>query len=133
MDIVEAARETLGTPFRHQGRLLGEGLDCAGMVVYAARRAGYDVFDIEGYGPNPANGQLEDALDMQTCLYQVPVPMRESGDLLLLRFLGEPQHLAICAGSTMIHAYLPSGKCCEHDIDTKWAIRIVRVYRFTEL
>ena len=32
-DIVNAARECVGTPFRHQGRVLGVGLDCAGLVL----------------------------------------------------------------------------------------------------
>jgi hypothetical protein len=48
-----------------------------------------------------------------------------------MRFAGDPQHLAICAGDTIIHAYESAGQCCEHRLsDDLWAARIVRVYRF---
>jgi cell wall-associated NlpC family hydrolase len=38
--IVNAARSMLNTPFVHQGRLPGVGLDCVGVVALACERAG---------------------------------------------------------------------------------------------
>ena len=32
-DVVAAAREWLGTPFHHQARLRGVGVDCVGLVI----------------------------------------------------------------------------------------------------
>ena len=52
------------------------------------------------------------------------------GDLLLMRFAGEPQHLAVFTGETIIHAYQATGRVVEHSLDDKWRRRIVRVYRF---
>ncbi|HRF74157.1 MAG TPA: NlpC/P60 family protein [Accumulibacter sp.] len=131
--IVAAARACLGTPFRHQGRQPGAngGIDCAGLVVHVAGALGCSYLDQEGYGTLPANGLLEAALDAQPCLERVfDIDAKQPGDVLLMRFTGEPQHLAILAGETLIHAWEAPGLCCEHNIDATWLARIVRVYRF---
>jgi len=129
-DILSAARQCIGTPFRHQGRLIGFGLDCAGVAIHVARQIGVAHLDVSGYGRTPANGHLERSLDSQPCLERVALGDRKSGDLLLMRFASDPQHLAICAGDTIIHAYESVGQCCEHRLSSMWAARIVRVYRF---
>ena len=129
-DILSAARQCLGTPFRHQGRMLAFGLDCAGVAIHVARAIGAGVMDVEGYGRTPANGQLERSLDNQPCLERVFLEDRRPGDLLLMRFSSDPQHIAIYAGDTIIHAYESVGKCCERRLSSLWASRIVRVYRF---
>jgi len=49
---------------------------------------------------------------------------------LLMRFMGDPQHLAIYAGETIIHAFAAGRKVCEHRLDDVWRARIVRIYRF---
>jgi hypothetical protein len=38
--LVAEARRWLGTPFRHQGRIRGEGVDCIGLVLEPARALG---------------------------------------------------------------------------------------------
>lgn len=130
-DILAAARQCLGTPFRHQGRLLGFGLDCAGVAVHVARQIGAGHLDVSGYGRIPANGELEQSLDAQPCLERVSrIDDRRPGDVLLMRFAGEPQHIAITAEATIIHAYESVGQCCEHRLSSVWAARIARVYRF---
>ncbi len=129
-DILNHARQCLGTPFRHQGRMVGFGLDCAGVAIHVARQIGGGHLDVSGYGRTPADGQLERSLDAQPCLERVALGHRQAGDLLLMRFASDPQHLAICAGETIIHAYEHVGQCCEHRLSSMWAARIVRVYRF---
>jgi hypothetical protein len=37
-----------------------------------------------------------------------------------MRFASDPQHLAICAGETIIHAYEAAGQCCEHRLSGLW-------------
>jgi cell wall-associated NlpC family hydrolase len=129
-DIIAAARECVGTLFAHQGRVVGVGLDCAGVAVHAVRALGVDVLDVTGYGRTPNKGRLAAAMDAQPTLERVPdIADRTAGDILLMRFLGEPQHVGICTGGGIIHAYEAVGMCCEHDICAKWAARIVRVYR----
>lgn len=52
------------------------------------------------------------------------------GDVLLMRFKNDPQHLAIFAGETIIHSYSTVGMVCEHRLADVWIARIVGVYRF---
>ena len=129
--IITAARAALGTPFAHQGRMPGVALDCAGLVVSVAAALGLPYLDSPGYGRSPANGLLEAALDSQPCLVRVATP--EPGDILLMRFQGEPQHLGIFTGETMIHAWQVVGSVCEHRMTEAWLRRVVRVYRFVEV
>lgn len=129
-DLIAAARECLGTPFRHQGRLVGVGLDCVGVVVHALQAVGIDVIDQRGYGDVPSNGLLESAIEQQPTLVRVTTIM--PGDILLMRMLGQPTHVALFTGDTIIHAYDAIGKCCQHRLDARWASRVVRIYRVKE-
>lgn len=129
--ILTEARACIGTPFRHQGRIPGVGLDCAGLLVVVARAIGAEVRDVPAYGRNPAGGLLEATLDAQPCLERVAD--RQPGDLLLMRFASAPQHLAVFAGDTIIHSYQQVGQVCEHRLAGVWAARIVRAYRFREV
>lgn len=129
-DIVAAARECCGTPFQHQGRVLGVGMDCAGVAIHALSVAGGNPVDVLGYGETPNKGALQSALDSQPDLEVVPFPATpQVGDVLLFRFFNEPQHVGICTGSGVIHAYSSIGECVEHGLCSKWLGRIVRVYR----
>jgi len=129
--IVKEAREAIGIPFRHQGRS-DSGLDCAGLVVRCAERSGLDYFDQDDYPRRPGGSRIEAALDAQPCLERIQLTEAAAGDVLLIRFMGDPQHLAIHAGETMIHAWEQIGKVCEHSLDAWRSGKIVRAYRFTE-
>jgi len=128
-DILAAARSQLGVKFRHQARVADQFLDCAGLVAYVATQLNVEFNEWPGYGRSPSQGLLQSVLDNQPCLDKVSD--RQPGDVLLMRFGREPQHLAICAGATMIHSYEAVGQVCEHDLDALWISRITAVYRFT--
>ena len=132
-EILAAARACLGTPFLHQGRIPGVALDCAGLVVAVAQSLGAEYVDRTGYSRAPSHGQLQCALDEQPCLERVAAMDRQPGDVLLIRFAGDPQHLAILAGETIIHSYASVGRVCEHRLSSVWAARIVCAYRFKGL
>lgn len=127
-DILAAARECLGTPFAHQGRIAGVGLDCAGLVCHVAQRLGLQYDAPTNYPRQPYHGLLQQTLDAQPCLRTVE--HMQPGDVLLMRFRTDPQHLAITTGDGLIHAYQAAGKCCEHGLDAAWRARIVGIYRF---
>lgn len=129
-DIVAAARACLDTPFQHQGRLIGVGMDCAGVAIHALHTSGGNPVDVTGYGETPNKGALQFALESQPDLEVAAFPATpRAGDVLLFRFLNEPQHVGICTGTGVIHAYSSVGKCVEHDLCSKWLSRIVRIYR----
>lgn len=137
--IVCAARELLGVPFLHQGRDPAIGLDCVGVAIAAARACGVQVIDRLGYGRTPIgdevgsgpSGGLLGAIDEQPVLRRVRRTPR-AGDVLVLRFARLPQHVAICAGETMIHGWESVGRCVEHPLDAIWRRRVVAVAEFVE-
>lgn len=129
--IIAAARELLDMPFRHQGRAPTGKTDCAGVACHVAASHSLSYVDQTDYPRQPGGGHLESTLDSQPCLVRVPLSDKRAGDMLLMRFAGDPQHLAIFTGSTIIHAYETVGKVAEHRLDEAWERRIVRVYRFT--
>lgn len=131
--IVAAARECLGTPFVHQGRLPGRALDCAGVAVHACRQCGLTALEPQGYGRQPHDGMLEMWLERQPFLARAPLADMHAGDLLLMRFTGEPQHIAIATDAGILHSYEKAGRVVEHVLDPRWRKRIVRVYRFIEV
>ena len=123
---IAAARSYVGAPFHHQGRTR-HGVDCIGLVVCAARDAGLALVDRTDY-PRDPNGLLPVELARQFAA----VESAQAGDILLMRFRGEPQHVAILAGTTLIHGYASIGRVVEHGLDAKWRRRIVAAYRLRE-
>lgn len=131
-DIIAAARLAIGTPFRHQGRSVGRALDCAGLVIHVVRTLEIDHQDRTDYPRRPHNNELQAQLDLQDNLDKVSGPP-QAGDILLMRFGREPQHLAIFTGANIIHSWQQAGKVCEHILDPVWKARIVAIYRFKGL
>lgn len=127
-DILSAARECIGTPFAHQGRVPGVGIDCAGLVCHVATRLGLHYDTPTNYPRTPYKGLLRAVLDRQNSLMHVDD--HAPGDVLLMRFKNDPQHLAIVSDIGIIHAYESAGKCCEHSMDRTWHSRIICAYRF---
>jgi cell wall-associated NlpC family hydrolase len=129
-EIIAAARAELGTPFMHQGRIPGRGVDCIGLSIVVARNW-YQIDEPEAYGRLPLNGLLQAGFDAHPLLVRVSEP--EAGCILLMRFGKNPQHIAICAGKTIIHSYEQVGRVVEHNLDDKWRQRIVRAYKFRDM
>ena len=126
--IIDAARSYVDTPFHHGGRLPGVGLDCIGVIVCAARAAGLRHHDVEAYPLRP-NGQLTVELNAQLDRVTIALP----GDVLQMTFGGEPHHVAIYTGYTLIHAYATVRRCVEQPMALAWWDRVCGIYRFREL
>lgn len=135
-DVVTEARRWIGTPFHHQARQRGVGCDCGGLVGGVAVALGIvprdwwaQVFDPQwgGYGRQPAHGTLQRVCES----FMRPVDQPLPGDVVLMRFAREPQHVAIVGdhgGLSLIHGYEAIGAVCEHALDDKWRRRIVQAY-----
>lgn len=112
---VEAARRWLGTPYRHQASLKGEGADCLGLVRGVWRETvGVEPEAMPPYQPDWAEvGGDETLLEAaQRWLIEKPVGDMQPGDVLLFRMAeGAPvKHCAILSDvdgpePRMIHAY----------------------------
>ncbi len=126
--MIQAAREALDTPFHHQGRVAGVGLDCIGLIVHAACVAELPVDDCIDYGRNPDGTRLAAALLAHGF---EEVTAMQGGDVLLFRFNRLPQHVALATSeNSMIHAYAPLGRVVESGIGESWQRRLVGIYRY---
>lgn len=125
--IIIAARNLVGVPFRHQGRDPAFGVDCVGVVCHLATKFNLPHNDRRDYPESPGRGQLEQALDAQPCLERIYA--LESGCVVVMRISKSLQHVGILTGPTMIHAWKNAGKVCEHDFDSLWRSRVMRIYR----
>lgn len=135
MEVVAIARETLGTRYKHQQRVNGLALDCAGVPVFVGVRLGMKFDDVTNYGRLPMPAEMKKALDAN--LTRVNKEDMQPGDVAWIKFHTEPQHFAIVGdyrfgGLSLIHAYNGSGlnKVVEHRMDQQWLDRIVGVWRF---
>jgi len=124
---LERVRYYKGVPFVHQGRNREVGLDCAGLIVVALEDIKYPVKDLEGYTRLPKASRLLGILDNNHAR-KVPISAMEPGDVLLMRFSREPQHLAVYTGNTIIHSYQRKGCVVENRMADVWKKRIVGVY-----
>lgn len=133
-EILAAARTWLGTPWRHQGRLRGVAVDCAGLVVGVGKELGLLAFDTRAYGRLPDGQRLRALCDEH--LAPKPVVRIAPGDVLLLRFTRHSQHLAIAGDRgqpfSLIHAYAEAGACVEHGADARWFRRLVAAYAYPQ-
>lgn len=126
-DIVAIARGYVGTPFRHQGRIPGIGLDCAGVVVCVAKELGLEGdFQEVPYGRYPHGATLQGICDE----HMDRVSLFGLGDVLLMAWEAEPQHLAIASDIGIIHSYAKAKGVVEHVLDPQWRLRIRGAYRF---
>ncbi len=126
-NMIAAARACLNTPFHHQGRLPGVGLDCIGLVVVALRAVGVEVRDRQDYSTRPDGKSLERALVEHGA---VKVDSFRAGDILLFRYDQQPQHVALAtSANTMIHSFAPAGRVVETNIGAYWRRRLLGAYR----
>jgi NlpC/P60 family putative phage cell wall peptidase len=141
--IVIEARSWIGTRYQHQQHRKGRATDCGGLVYGVGAALGLfpsdpallpDAARFAGYGRHAHDGSLTNACAL--LLDPVAVADARAGDVVLMRFESEPQHVAILSDLRghlgMIHAYAQGRKVVEHHLDEVWRNRIVAAYAFPE-
>lgn len=130
-DVVVEARRWLGTPFQHQGRAMGVGVDCAGVVVQVGKALGLTGFDTTDYGRLPHSGKFMRVVQQELDQW---FGEPEPGLLGVFRWRTEPQHIGVFAEIngriTLIHAWEKMGRCVEASFDSAWRGRLVSVWKF---
>ncbi len=141
-EIQAKAREYVGTPFQHQGRMKGVALDCVGLILSVAEDLGIKDtrgvpilrIDYREYGPQP-----EGLLVLECCrdrLVAKGMGDLKPGDIICTSVPEMPTHTAIIVARDgmfyMVHAYEGgTRKCVEHILDMKWRRRIVAAFEFS--
>ncbi len=137
--IVAEALSWAGTPYHHQARLKGVGVDCVGLPIGVARALGLvpPDFDIAGY-PRTPDGQTLIALCDLHMAGRVELVDMQIGDVLVQKFTatGPPQHMGIVVphrdGLALLHAFGTcdgKGKVIKQRLDSTAIDRIVAIYR----
>ncbi|MFZ4165787.1 NlpC/P60 family protein [Brevundimonas sp. NPDC058933] len=138
-EVVAAARGWLGTPYRHQASVKGEGADCLGLVRGVWREVvGEEPETPPAYRADWAEVGGEEAL-LQAArrrLVEVPLAKARAGDVLLFRMsAGCPvKHCAILSADDgpewkMIHAYW-GRSVVEGWMGPWWRRRLVAAFRW---
>lgn len=132
-EIVVAARERLGTPFRHQGR--ARTLDCVGVaraVAIALEQIPAD-YDFRAYGrlPDPHKMRIE----LDALLDPIPLETADAGDVILISSEGWSIHLGILARGvrgqlTIVHTTREAGRCFECDFEPDWKASARMAFRY---
>jgi len=125
-ELVEAARDWINVPFRHQGRSR-YGVDCAGLVVCAFKDLGIEISDRIAYDRRPFNGELEGQAVHEFVRVQDALP----GDVFLMSFAGHPvSHVSIFTGDTIIHSYSTIGRVIEQRFRDGRPAKRIRTLRY---
>jgi len=128
LEIVQEAKTWIGTPFKHQGRVKGLGIDCVGLIIGVAHYFKLTEFDYTNYSHTPDGFLMRQLLDQH--LRSIPIEAAKSGDIVLMRFEAQPQHVGILSDYGIIHAYRQVRRCVEHRLDHLWQSRMVGAYAY---
>lgn len=132
-DVIAAARACDRTPFHHQGRQPGVGLDCAGLIIHAFAAAGGHVTDRKAYRREPDPPAMRATLEEVLVHIDRDAPWHP-GDVLWMKIVTDPQHLALLTDTgTIWHAYSTVGRVLEQRLDERWRRRVLAVYRHPEI
>lgn len=127
-ELVNVAKQWLGTPFEHQGRSRA-GIDCAGYLYMLALENNLetnDYQDIITYGRDP-DRTMELILDKH--LIKQSINQIKLGSILFFAFGRRGQHLGIVTDTKQqlfCHAFEPEKKVIETRLDKRWKDRFLR-------
>lgn len=114
LNVVQEARTWVGTPYHHQARLKGVGVDCIGLEIGAGWELGSvpRSFDVTGY-PKEADGVTLLRL-ARLHLTEVTKDLMQFGDIIVTATQGIPHHFGILVpyrhgGFSVIHAHREYG------------------------
>lgn len=133
--IVAAARSFKGTPFQHQGRIPGKGLDCAGVLIVAANQCEVVAnFNFTGYGHFPRPEMVRRELVRNLDVVAGGFAMARAGDAVWLADHGYATHVGILGDGqgylTVIHASKRDGGVIESIVDDALARDVRGVFAF---
>ena len=141
-EIVLAARTWLGTPYRHQASVKGEGADCLGLVRGVWREVvGAEPEELPAYSSDWAEVGGEETLleAARRWLVEIPVAQARAGDVLLFRMSAEAavKHCAILSDVSgpeprIIHAYW-GRTVVETWMGVWWTRRVAAAFRWPSL
>jgi NlpC/P60 family putative phage cell wall peptidase len=129
-DVVDLTRSWIGTPWVHQGRRAGVGLDCVGLITSALAVLGEPTSDYTWYRRAPEGDNL--LREIRARFVELPAP--EPGSLLVffIRSRRVAQHIGLLTyDGTIVHANAAAGRVCEQPYDAEWQRRTLAAFDLT--
>ena len=124
----KAAHSFLGTPYHHEARLKGGGIDCATLLAEAAAEARIiPRIDLPHYPAQWMHHRHRERLveivsEWGTEVFRTPIV----GDIVLWKFYNLFCHASIVtAWPNIIHSYVQAGKVVEEQVDHADWLRLV--------
>lgn len=140
-EIAQAARNFIGTSFKHQGRKIGVGIDCVGLPLCVAES--YGLRDTEGKPMLASDGnsyglQPHHDIVLEECKRRlIEIPEVREGCVLALNCMTVACHSAIVVKYAeesfgMVHADSRpgTGRVVEIPLNEKWRRRIRGIFDF---
>lgn len=125
--VVQTARTLINTPYQHQGRTPGVGLDCIGVIIVVGHQLKLFDYDYTNYSRDP-DGQLVKIVEKHC----QKLPSLTEGAIAVFKLSAIPHHVGIISKFRdnwgLIHAYQNTGKVREHQLIKWWQDKLVGVY-----
>lgn len=127
---IEELRTWIGTPFHHQGRWKGLGVDCAGLVVGPLVELGImEVLKADNRTYKHKAGHKLLVERLMLIANEIPKEEIKLGDILLFTIYRYPQHVAIKSyNDNVIHVTEDRG-VIEEELDDMWKKRFLSSFR----
>lgn len=128
--IDQHAIKYIGTSYRHQGRVPGIGLDCAGVLICSMRDAGYAVNDCRSYSRVPPRNLLQATVESHG-LQEVTRGQPQDGDVMLFWMRNKRLviHCGICTNNGRDIIHVESGRKVEAVPMQLWRHQLAKVFR----
>lgn len=119
--IIDTAMSYLGTPFHHQGRAKGVGVDCVGLIACVMRELGVSVVDRTDYPMHAIPHEFVAAV--RANVPQKAIADRLPGDMIIIAPRNVLQHAAIMVSEDQVIHAPHDGVVCLRRLDD-WAERV---------
>lgn len=135
--IVAEARSWIGTRWKHQGRLKGDGVDCVGLAYQIGNS--FKRFGVPPPALPPYARTATDNLMVSLCdQFLIRKKEMRIGMVVAMRFDITTRHMGILgdygeSGLSLIHAYAVNRQVVEHRLDDAWRSRIFACYDFPQV
>ena len=123
---IEIARQYIGTPFHHQGRVKGEGIDCVGLLICVFKDIGIVPLNWDSNRYETRNDGIELHKTLLEFCYEIPLDKIRPGDIVTIIVTESPQHLGLISNYGIIQCIK---KVSEHRITERLKKRFHKSYR----
>jgi cell wall-associated NlpC family hydrolase len=140
-DVVDLARDWIGTRFVHQGRRKGHGVDCVGLIKGVYEELGLLSQEVargsqayKGYSRLPDGRTMRLGFDRYLTPQNPQTLSAGSVGLFWVNSPDRPQHAGIITDLGgrwgIVHALTSSRRVVEHGLNEEWLDKLVQLYDY---